>query len=49
MRGRLCAVMVALVSMSCSKENFDSGNSLDYSYGRELKHEMIVLGDRLEP
>lgn len=48
MRGRLCAVMVALVSMSCSKEDFDSGNSLDYSYGRELKHEMIVLGDRLE-
>lgn len=48
MRGRFIAVLLTLAMMSCSKDDFDSGLDLDYDYGRELKHEMIVLGDRLE-
>ena len=41
-------VLTALVLMSCSKEDAYSGRGIDYAYGKELKHEMIVLGDRLE-
>ena len=48
MRGRFIAVLVTLSFMSCGKNEFDSGLDVDYDYGRELKHEMIVLGDRLE-
>lgn len=48
MRGRLIMVLTALVLMSCSKEDAYSGRGIDYAYGKELKHEMIVLGDRLE-
>lgn len=48
MRGRFTAVLMALTLMSCSKDDLQSGYDVDYTYGRELKHEMIVLGDRLE-
>ena len=48
MRGRLTMMLAALVLMSCSKEDARPGRGIDYEYGRELKHEMIVLGDRLE-
>lgn len=41
-------MLAALVLMSCSKEDVHTGRGIDYTYGRELKHEMIVLGDRLE-
>ena len=34
--------------MSCSKEEVNSERGLDYSYGKDLTHDMIVLGDRLE-
>ena len=39
---------LTLIVMSCSKEDISSERWLDYSYGKELTHEMIVLGDRLE-
>jgi len=39
---------MALVMMSCSKENVTSLNGVDYEYGRGFSHEMIVLGRRLE-
>ena len=48
MRGRSVAVMLTLIIVSCSKNDYDSVPDVDYDYGRELKHEMIVLGDRLE-
>ena len=39
---------MTFLSMSCSKDQFHSERGIDYDYGRELPHEMIVLGDRLE-
>lgn len=39
---------MALVIMSCSKEGIPSERSIDYDYGRNLSHEKIVLGERLE-
>ena len=48
MRGRFIVAAVALVMMSCSKEETHSERDVDYSYGKDLTHEMIVLGDRLE-
>lgn len=41
-------LMMAFMSMSCSKENSSSERGVDYSYGKNLTHEKIVLGDRLE-
>ncbi len=35
--------------MSCSKEGkVSAGRDLDYDYGKDLSHDAIVLGDRLE-
>lgn len=48
MRGKISLVLMAILTMSCSKESFRTGRDLDYSYGRDIPHEMIVLGDRLE-
>ena len=48
MRGRFLMLFMTVIMMACSKEEVDSGRDLDYSYGKELTHEMIVLGDRLE-
>ena len=40
---------MALAMMSCSKEGkVSAGRDLDYDYGKELSHDEIVLGDRLE-
>lgn len=48
MRGRLVLLAMALALMSCSKDEVHSEQGIDYDYGKELGHEMIVLGDRLE-
>lgn len=48
MRGKMTFVILALLAASCSKEGVGGGRGLDYSYGREIPHERIVLGDRLE-
>ena len=48
MRGKITLVVLAFLALSCSKEGKGTDRGLDYSYGRELPHEMIVLGDRLE-
>ena len=39
---------MAFLMMSCSKEEVSSQRGIDFSYGKDLTHEMIVLGDRLE-
>ena len=39
---------MTLVLMSCSSKGLDSADDLDYGYGRNLSHEKIVLGARLE-
>ena len=39
---------MALVVMSCSGNGMDPVDGVDYQYGRNLSHEKIVLGARLE-
>ena len=48
MRGKIRLMLMALVVMSCSGKGIDSETGLDYQYGRNLSHEKIVLGARLE-
>lgn len=48
MRGRFVIIAMALALMSCSKDEVISDRNIDFSYGKDLTHEMIVLGDRLE-
>lgn len=48
MRGILKLVLMALMVMACSKEGPSSRRDLDYDFGKELAHEKIVLGERLE-
>lgn len=48
MRGRITVVLMTLVMMSCGKDGLMPERGIDYSYGRQLPHEMIVLGNRLE-
>lgn len=40
--------LLALAMMSCSKEGVGSDRNLNYEYGRNIPHDMIVLGDRLD-
>lgn len=48
MRGKITLVLMAVMMMSCSKEGFRTDRGLDYAYGRNIPHEKIVLGDRLQ-
>lgn len=48
MRGKITIMLLALLPVSCSKEEVHSERGIDYNYGRGLSHEMIVLGERLE-
>lgn len=48
MRGRITIVLMTLAMMSCSKNGLLSEHGIDYSYGRQIPHEKIVLGNRLE-
>ena len=48
MRGKIAIVLMMIATVSCGKEDFKGDRALDYEYGRDLKHDMIVLGDRLE-
>ena len=42
-------MLMAVALISCSKEGrVSAGRDLDYDYGKELSHDAIVLGDRLE-
>lgn len=48
MKGKLTLVLLSLIMMSCSKDPVGRGADLDYSYGRNIPHGKIVLGDRLD-
>ena len=51
MRGSLILAAMAFVALSCDKEEMPHSTrpaSIDYQYGADLTHEMIVLGKRLE-
>ena len=40
--------VAAFLVIACSKDSVSPERGVDYSYGRDLTHEMIVLGDRPE-
>ena len=48
MRGRMTVILLALALVSCSKEDMHHVRDINYDYGRDLKHEKIVLGNRLD-
>ena len=48
MRGKFNLLLLALAMVSCSKEGEVPDYGINYSYGRHLGHDMIVLGERLE-
>ena len=39
---------LALLSVSCSEDRMATEGGINYEYGKELTHDMIVLGNRLE-
>ena len=41
-------VLLALLTVSCSKETMHHGRDINYEYGRDLRHDAIVLGERLD-
>lgn len=41
-------ILLALMTLSCGKDTMHFGRDLDYEYGRDLKHDAIVLGERLD-
>lgn len=48
MSTKIKLMLMALCIVACNKEGESPYRDLDYDYGRNLKHEMIVLGNRLE-
>ena len=48
MRGTIRLMLMTLLVMSCSEDGIRTGHGVDYQYGRNLSHEKIVLGSRLE-
>ena len=48
MRGKIEVLLMMLVSLSCAKEEARPQREGHYDYGKDIPHEMIVLGERLE-
>ena len=48
MRGKICLVLAALVALSCSKDGMNDVAVSNRDRFKEVPHEMIVLGQRLE-
>ena len=48
MRGKIALMLMAVLMTACSKDNFRTERGVDYSYGRNIPHDKIVLGDRLQ-
>ncbi len=48
MRGKVMLLLSIFVMMSCGKEGMSPDHGINYDYGRDLSHDRIVLGDRLE-
>ena len=48
MKAKISLMFMALVMASCSEDNVQPEYGIDYHYGRQLSHEKIVLGNRLE-
>ncbi len=44
-----CLPLLAIIALSCAKIDYDGAyDSVDYNYGRDIPHDEIVLGSRLE-
>ena len=41
-------MLMTILTMSCSKEGLRTERGLDYTYGKHIPHEKIVLGERLQ-
>lgn len=48
MRGILKFMMAALAVVSCAKEGMSPDYGINYVYGKDIPHDKIVLGDRLQ-
>ncbi len=48
MRSKIIMILAAFMMMSCSKSEPEQDLGLNYEYGRDLGHDRIVLGERLE-
>ena len=48
MRGILKVSLVTLTFVSCSKTGISPDIGINYEYGRNIPHEQIVLGERLD-
>ena len=48
MRADRIILILALSLVACQKHGMNPTSGIDYEYGRELQHGMIVLGNRLE-
>lgn len=48
MRGRIAIVVMLAVIAACSKDEIHSERGIDYAYGKDIPHDRIVLGNRLE-
>ena len=48
MRGKITILLIALISGACSRSGIEPDQNLDFQYGRNLSHEKIVLGSRME-
>ena len=48
MKGKVKLMLAILMAVSCSRIGTDDERDTDLHYGRNLSHEKIVLGDRLE-
>ncbi len=48
MRVKCTSLLTSLLLMSCSGEGLVTGWGIDYEYGRDIPHEEIVLGEKLQ-
>lgn len=48
MIGKIRLMLIALALTACTKDGQDPDYGINYEYGRQISHEKIVLGDRLE-
>ena len=48
MRGLFKVMLIALSVASCSKVGMSLDNGINYDYGKNIPHDQIELGERLE-
>lgn len=48
MKGKFEFLILALLLVGCEKQGHFNSEKINFDYGKDLQHEMIVLGERLE-